>query len=58
MNLELLETKINRASSILHLLSSDLENPAGACIESIQIEVIDMALETLGSALEMIDNIK
>lgn len=58
MNLELLETKINRASSILHLLSSDLENPVGACIESIQIEALNIAIETLGSALEMIDNIK
>lgn len=55
MNLELLETKINRASSILHLLSSDLENPAGACIESIQLEALNIALETLGSALEIIN---
>lgn len=56
MNLELLETKINRVSSILHLLSSDIENPAGACVESVQINVLECAFDQLSYGIDMLED--
>ena len=54
MVIEHLEKKLTRVNSILMLLSSDLDNPAGSCVESIQQEALSIALETLDSAINML----
>ena len=49
-----LEDKLTKIYSILMLLSSDLENPAGQCVESIHQEAIEIALEMLDSIIDIL----
>lgn len=51
---EQLENKLTKIYSILMLLSSDLDNPAGACVESVHQEAIDIALEMLDSIIDIL----
>lgn len=49
-----LEDKLTKIYSILMLLSNDIDNPSGSCVESIHQEAIDIALEMLDSIIDIL----
>ena len=57
MKLEKVQSKIEQATAVLHMLQNDIVNPEGACIESMQVDTIQMIIDNLESVKYILKDI-